>query len=83
MTTEVTEIRGNDNQGTTPTLTQHNIKAAVRKERERVNRTLKATESQKNLVIIAASLATPLVTVDDDKERRRKSKTTMRGKPKK
>jgi hypothetical protein len=50
----------------------------VRKERERVKTALKETEGQKNLATIAASPATQLVTVGEDNERRRKSKTTMR-----
>jgi hypothetical protein len=78
MTTEVKGIRCKDKQETTPTLTQHNIKAVVRKERERVKTTTKGTESQRNLATTAASPATQLVTVDEDKERKRKSKTTMR-----
>jgi hypothetical protein len=78
MTIEDRGTQCMDKQETTPTLTQHHIKAVVRKERERVEIKIKGTEDQKNLATIAASPATQLVTVDEDKERRRKSKTTMR-----
>ncbi len=55
----------------------------VRKERARVKTALKETEGQKNLATIAASLATQLETVDEGRERRVKSKTTMRRKQRK
>ncbi len=55
----------------------------IKKERARVRTTLKEVESQKNLATIAASLDTQSVTVEEDKERRKKSKTTMRREQKK
>jgi len=83
MTTEVTGTRCKDKQEPTPTLTQHNIKAAGRKEKERVKITIKETEGQKNLATIAVFLDTRLVTVEGDSEKRKKSKTRMKREQKK
>jgi hypothetical protein len=83
MITEVTETGCRTQQGAISTLTQHHIKAVVRKERERVKVKTKGTENRKNLATIAAFPATQLETVDEGRERRKKSKTTMKRKQRK